>query len=127
MPRTRPSRTAQVIRLVLTDPASDLPLGGLSPLACANAVAGQLVAGLSRLRPERARARVEALGEAAAAIEPGEVLSDVRADRAASGFPDVDSTAVADALARLRRFHLRAAVAALLLQAGDSRGGGFSA
>ncbi len=114
LPRTRPSRAAQVIRLILTDPASDLPLHGLSPLALANAVATQLVAGLSRLRPERARARVEALGEAAAAIDPDVVRGDVLADRTASGFPEVEGEAIAAALARLRRFHLRAAMTALL-------------
>ncbi len=114
LPRTRPSRAAQVIRLVLTDPVSDLPLHGLSPLARANAVATQLVAGLSRLRPERARARVEAQGEAAAAIDPDVVRGDVLADRTASGFPEVEGEAIAGALARLRRFHLRAAMTALL-------------
>jgi hypothetical protein len=119
LPRVRPSQAAQVVRLILTDPDSDLPVVGLSALARANALATQLVFGGGRHRPEQTLARVDALAEAAAAIDPAEVLADVNADRAEAGFaPAEDGPGLRAALDRRRQFYLGAAVGSLLGPAG---------
>ena len=115
LPHVRPGRARQLLRILAAAPSDEQPVHGLPPLARANALASALLSARHALPLEGVHGRIGALADAAASIEPREVLEQVNEARSHAGVEPVAGLEdVERALEGRRAFYMAAALQALV-------------